>query len=160
MEKKKNIFLIFSLTILLWFIPTEFASASEVQDTAYYDLSIGGTQQFTLINDNEEELLITVEKVSPKSNISLFAVSNGNYKISGKKPGTWEASYYINVSNNNITRAYSSNATALSGSFTSTSLKLDNAKQATYYLNWKIGFLSTNYHLRSNISNGSLIISY
>ena len=161
MEKKKTIFLIFSLTILLWFIPVNFASASETNNNAaYYDLEVGGTQSFTLIDENHEEVIITVEEILPTSNVSLFAVSNGSYRISGTRSGIWEANYYITVSNNNITRAYSPSATALSGSFTSTSLKVDNTKQATYYLDWKLGMFTSKHYLRSNISNGSLIISY
>ena len=100
---------------------------------------------------------IVVEEIP---GISLFSLNNGSYRISGKKTGLWEASYYISVTNETITRAYSPNAIAITGSFSSTYLGLDSNKQATYYLGWKMGILNYNHYLRATIRNGFLSVTY
>ena len=77
-----------------------------------------------------------------------------------KKTGLWEASYYISVTNETISRAYSPNAIAITGSFSSTYLGLDSNKQATYYLGWKMGILNYNHYLRATIRSGFLSVTY
>lgn len=163
LKKIINISIILFCSFVFWFLPAPFASAAEAsKDAVYYDLELGGKQTFSVLDEDQKEIIITVEEVFPESStdISLLSVSNGSYKISGSKPGIWEASYYISIINNNMTNAYSPSATAITGSFTSASLKIDNSKQATYYLSWKLGVLKTNHYLRSNIANGSLKITY
>ena len=105
--------------------------ASEVADTVYYDLKKGGTQEFITSDSEGRTMHIVVEEIP---GISLFSLNNGSYRISGKKTGLWEASYYISVTNETISRAYSPNAIAITGSFSSTYLGLDSNKQASYYL--------------------------
>ena len=58
----------------------------------FYDLTKGGTQEFIVPDDNGESIYILIEEISENS---LFSINNGNYKITGKKTGLWEASYYI-----------------------------------------------------------------
>ena len=84
--------------------------ASSADDAVYYDLEKGGTQEFITSDSSGTTIHIVVEELS---GISLFSMNNGSYKISGSKAGFWEASYYISVLNENITRAYSPSATAI-----------------------------------------------
>jgi len=117
----------------------------------------GGTQEFITSDSEGRTMHIVVEEIP---GISLFSLNNGSYRISGKKTGLWEASYYISVTNETITRTYSPSATAITGSFSSTYLRLDSNKQATYYLGWKMGILNYNHYLQATIRSGSLNITY
>lgn len=153
----KKILLVFVVFFSFTLFKTGEVQASSVADVVYYDLKKGGTQEFITSDVEGHTIHIVVEEVP---GISLFSMNNGSYKISGSKAGFWEASYYISVLNENITRAYSPSATAITGSFSSTRLTLDSSKQATFYLAWKAGFLNNNIYLRSTISNGSLLITY
>ena len=153
----KRILLVFCLLFSFSLFKTGEVQASSADDAVYYDLEKGGTQEFITSDSSGTTIHIVVEELS---GISLFSMNNGSYKISGRKAGFWEASYYVSVLNENITRAYSPSATAITGSFSSTRLTLDSNKQATFYLAWKSGFLNNNIYLRSTISNGSLLITY
>ena len=122
-----------------------------------YDLEKGGTQEFITSDSEGYTIHIVVEELP---GISLFSMNNGSYKISGSKVGFWEASYYVSVLNENITRAFFPNATAITVSFSSTRLTLDSSKQATFHVAWKASFLNSSIYLRSIISNGLLLITY
>lgn len=153
----KKIFLIFIVGFFFLFTNESNVQAYESTEGVFYDLAKGGTKEFIVPEENGDSVYILIEEISENS---LFSVNNGNYKITGKKPGLWEASYYISIMNGNITRAYSPSATAITGSFLSTNLGLDSSKQVSYYLRWKLGVLSYNHYLRATISNNSLNITY
>lgn len=153
----KKILYIFTACFFFFLLKIDDVQASVSTEGVYYDLVKGGTQEFVVPDDSGHDIYILVEEVP---SISLFSVNNGSYRISGKKTGLWEASYYINVANGNITNAYSPSVTAITGSFSSTYLGLDSSKQATYYLGWKMGILNYNHYLRASISNDSLKITY
>lgn len=153
----KKILLVFGLLFSFSLFKTGEVQASEVADTIYYDLKKGGTQEFITSDSEGRTMHIVVEEIP---GISLFSLNNGSYRISGKKTGLWEASYYISVTYETISRAYSPNAIAITGSFSSTYLGLDSNKQATYYLGWKMGILNYNHYLRATIRSGFLSVTY
>ena len=121
---------------------------------ADYDLIKGGTQQFTLIDEDLETVIVTIEDT-----VLLRAVENGTYKITSEKPGSYKASYHIVVSNNGITKAYNERTAAYSGSFTSKRLKIDSNKQTTYYLVKKTGLLSSKINLRATLKTNRIAIT-
>ena len=153
----KKIFLILSMCFSFFLFEAGHVQASETDEGVYYDLIEGGTQEFTRLDADGKPILIRVEEVP---GISLFSVSNGNYKISGSKFGMWEASYYVTVSNNQITRAYSPSAIAVTGSFTTTKLSLVSSKKASYTLAWKAGILSSTSYLTATLTESSINITY
>ncbi|MEH6945312.1 DUF5626 family protein [Bacillus sp. JJ722] len=130
------------------------------ENEAEYDLNQGGTQQFVLIDEDGEEVIVTIEDEEEEpSFLSLRAVQNGTYKIASEKAGSWKASYNIVVSGNKITNAKNPSAIAYSGSFISKNLKVDSSKQATYYLVKKTGLLSSNINLRATLKKDSIVVT-
>ena len=141
------------------------AHAAELEGSTFiYNPDEGGRQEFSGVTEDGEETLVVVEEVFPEQNtrnsFSLFSVANGNYRISGKKIGQWEESYYVTVSGDRLTRAYAPVASATTGSFTKTSLALLSDKKASYELSWKYGLLSTTSYLNAILGSSSISINY
>ena len=141
------------------------AHAAELEGSTFiYNLDEGGRQEFSAVTEDGEEILVVVEEVFPeqitRNSFSLFSVANGNYRISGKKIGQWEASYYVTVSGDRLTRAYAPVASATTGSFTRTSLALLSDKKASYELAWKYGFLNTTSYLNATVGSNAISITY
>ncbi|MCB5950649.1 DUF5626 family protein [Enterococcus sp. BWT-B8] len=63
------------------------------------------------------------------------------------------------VKNNSITSPKNASVTAISGSFTRKSLRIDHSKQATYYLKRKAGTSTTNIKFRATINSSNLNVS-
>ena len=85
----------------------------------------------------------------------------GRQEFSGvTEDGQWEASYYVTVSGDRLTRAYAAVASATSGSFTRTSLALLSDKKVSYELAWKYGLLSTTSYLNVILGSSSISITY
>lgn len=163
MKKTVNISIILFCSFLFWFLPAPFASAAEAsKDAVTYDVALGGKQTFSVLDEDQKEIIITVEEVFPESStdISLFSVSNGSYKISGSKPGFWEASYYITVTSQKITRAFSPSATAITGNLIKTNLSLISDKKTSYEIAWKAGILKSTFYLNATLNNDSISITY
>ena len=59
---------------------------------AVYDISIGGTQTFEIMDKQNKIIYITVEELK-----SPARISNGTYKVSYLSPGAWQASYQVVV---------------------------------------------------------------
>ena len=102
---------------------------------------------------------VTHISVEPEKT-SLLGVSNGSHKVSAWGLG-WSVSFYVNVSNNNITSAHDLNYTIIGASVTSASVSRDNNKQATARFTfstpiWDI--LSWTGWVRANISGSSLVV--
>ncbi|MER2174883.1 MAG: DUF5626 family protein [Carnobacterium sp.] len=129
------------------------------ENTVIYDVEQSGSQQFEVENDLGESFIITVEK-EPQFSLAASSVSNGTYKITKERALQWKASYKIDVSNNKITRAHSSSATAYTGSFKSLLLKVDSSTQATYYLKRTVLGLESSINLRAKLSGSSIAVTY
>lgn len=157
---------VLSITIILIFFLLSFNNNytyanyvnNEVEnlDTgALYNLSEGGTQEFKIKNKNGEEVILTIEEISP----TLNSVDSGTYKVTASTT-QWEAGYKISVSNNEISSAYGGYHKAYIGSFTSARLSLDNSKQSTYYLKRKVGIVRYSIDLRAEIVGDEISVSY
>ena len=155
------ILLVFSLSI---FTPNTAHAAESEESPFIYNLDEGGRQEFSAVTEDDEKILVVIEEVFSEQNtrnsFSLFSVANGNYRISGKKIGQWEASYYVTVSGDRLTRVYAPVAYATTGSFTRTSLALLSDKKASYELAWKYGLLSTTSYLNAILGSSSISITY
>lgn len=154
-KMKKLVFSVMGILLLSFMFMGSFnVYAAENENVAEYDMAQGGTQQFTILDDDNEEITIVVEEYP-----SLNRVANGTYKISSEKANSWRASYDIVVSSNLITQAKNPSATAITGSFITKSLKHESSKQATYYLTKKNGLLVNNLQVRSTINGTSIVIT-
>lgn len=130
-----------------------------IENTIFYDLNQGGLQQFEVEDDLGGFYIITVEE-QPQFLRSASSVKNGAYKITKERALQWKASYTIDISNNTIVRAHSGTAKALAGKIISAQLKIDNTKQATYYLKRTIAFSESSINLRAKLLGSSISITY
>lgn len=121
-----------------------------------YDLEQGGLQQFEVVDELGENYTITIEE---EPNF-LRAVSNGTYKITKERALQWKVSYKIDVKGNAITKAHSPSITNYLGNVTSSNLKVDNSKQATYYIKMKILTINSSVNVRAKLENSSIIVTY
>lgn len=148
--------LIFGAVIFFSILGTGSVShAEENQGSVTYSLSDTAKQTSSIVTDKGEELIITIEKEPSLSR----ALGNGTYTVSTERRGSWKASYQVTVKNNSITTTKNASATAITGSFTSKSLRIDNSKQATYYLKRKVGTSTATINLRAKINGSKLNIS-
>ena len=153
---KKLISGLIVMSLLSLNISTIFAKEDEKEEGSkifIYDLNDEEDQYFSYYDhDNGEYVRVSIEKID----IFDKTITNGRYKISTVREGSWSASFEISVTNYKITSAGNAQATALVGSFISKNLIIDNSVMATYYLKRKIGVLATNFYLRAQIENSNL----
>lgn len=119
----------------------------------------GGIQQFEVEGDLGEAYIIKVEEESHFLR-AASSVSNGTYKVTKERSLQWKVSYKIDVKGNAITRAHSPSITNYLGSVRNSSLKVDNTKQATYYINMTILTLNSSVNVRAKLQNNSIIVTY
>ncbi len=150
---KKRIFSI-GLVVALVLTNVFVVSASEPQTEAVYDLKKGGTQTFMLEGKDGEVQQVVIEEVS-----SNARVADDTYKISFTVEGAWTAGFYVKVSSNKITSAYSPFHTALRGSITSPQLVRNSNVKVTYSFIYKWTILKYDTGVIASISNSSLKVS-
>lgn len=154
---KKLISSLIVMSLLTLNINSIFAKEDGEEDTNsktfIYDLNDEEDQYFSYYDyDSGEYVKVSIEKID----IFDKTITNGRYKISTVREGSWSASFEISITNYKITSAGNAQATALVGSFISKNLIIDNSTMATYYLKRKIGILATNFYLRAQIENSNL----
>lgn len=156
----KKILIVFGFLALINFSTTNVMAEEEtipvVNQEVLYDMNQGGKQTFEVIDSEGGQVVIEVEQIANY----LRSVKNGNYKISASTTGQWKASYYITVSNNKITKAYSPFITAYTGSFASADLKIDHSTQSTYYMKRKVFLMTTSINLRAKLLSNTISITY
>lgn len=131
------------------------ANEKQIDAVTEYSLIENQKQVSTLVTEEGEDIIITIEKDPSFSR----ALGNGTYTVSTERRGSWKASYQVIVKGNKITSTKNATATAISGSFTSKSVKIDHSTQATYYLKRKIGISSSNINVRAKIKGSKLNVS-
>ena len=148
-------------TLLFTFIPptTVHAHENEVSkfsEEAIYDLTIGGTQIFEIMDSTGNIAYITVSEEP-----SLSRIGNGTYKVSYSEPLSWTAGFYVTIKANSITFVKDKFYSASSGSITQSKLVLESSKQASHYFTYifKTNSIPTYTGVRATISGTSLKIS-
>lgn len=149
---KKKIFSV-GLVVVLILTNAFVVSASEPPTEAVYDLEKGGTQTFVVEGKDGEVQQITIEEVAGNTR-----VADDTYKVKTETSG-WTAGFYIKVSNNKITSAYSPFHTALRGSIESPSLVRNSNVKVTYSFIYKWLLLSYNTGVVATISDSSLRVT-
>lgn len=151
--KKIMIFLFVGIIAIATLSPVYAKDLSnENGNTAEYDLSKGGTQEFTFHDENGELIEVTIKEISSLTR----AIDNGTYEIATSRPGSWKARFEITIQNYKIISGGYASATAITGSFVSKNFKIDSSTMATYYLKRKIGIIISNMYLRAQIENNNL----
>jgi opacity protein-like surface antigen len=136
-------FLACAALVLVQAMPASAADWQEPLEYASYDMGVGGTQTFHIIDEDGEESIITVTELQ-----STSRVANGAYRIEHTKRNFWTAGFKISVSNNCITSAYGKYYTTLGGPISNDTLQLDGNKQATYKFIQRNNGLTVNTGLR------------
>lgn len=121
---------------------------------AVYDISIGGTQTFEIMDKQNKIIYITVEELK-----SPARISNGTYKVSYLSPGAWQASYQVDISSNKISRAHSPSYTVISGEIKQTNLVKESSTKTSYYLIYYNGIIGIQTGVRATISGNSLKVT-
>lgn len=129
------------------------AFASSQNNYASYDLKKGGTQTFYILNEDEDYEEIIVEEISGNTR-----VDNGTYKITYKALA-WEAGFYLTISNNKVTNAYSPFYEAFSGKISNPLLTRNSNITATYSFIHTFALVKHNTGVIASIEDNNLIIS-
>lgn len=152
----KKIFILISLGLIFNAnILSISASDFDLDSTNYieYNLENGNDiQEYTYINENGENISISIEKVKNMSR----SIDNGTYKISTTRTGSWNASFLVTIKDYKITSVGNPTVTAITGLFISKNLKIDSSTMATYYLKRKIGVVIMDKYLRAQIIDKNL----
>lgn len=155
---KKIISGILLLSLLSGLSLVSFAQDEAAPDTptteAAYDLLKGGTQTFEIVGDDGETDIITITECP-----GTTRVANGKYKIESKNSSSWYASFYVNISSNNITSASSPYHKAYTGRITSTRLVVETSKKASYYFTYYPNNVGIRTGVRGYISGTSLYVN-
>ena len=127
--------------------------ASQQNNCASYDLEKGGTQTFYILNEDGDYDEITIEEIPGNTR-----VDNGTYKITHKALA-WTAGFYVTISNNKITNAYSPFYETFSGKISNPLLTRNSNTTATYSFVHTFALIKHNTGVIASIENNNLIIS-
>lgn len=153
MLKKILLFMFVGLITMTYIIPINAADLfNEKGNTVEYDLVKGGTQEFTIYDEDGELTNVVIKEVSSQTR----AIDNGTYEIATSRAGSWKARFEITIKNYKIISGGYASASAITGSFISKNFKIDSSTMATYYLKRKIGLIISNMYLRAQIENKNL----
>lgn len=154
MKQLKRIISIVLLSILC-FCSFDFTSraAEQSYSSAEYDLTIGGTQSFCLLDDNNDLLIITITEEE-----NVLRLDDKTYSVSFKSPLTWEAGYKVVVNDNLITSVHSAWYKTVTGTILTSRLVKESTKQATYYLSYQLLGVVTPAGVRTIISGTTMSV--
>jgi len=141
------------LILTIAFANNSFVFASESTTSAVYDLQKGGTQTFFIQNDNGGFDEIVIEEIKNNSRID-----DSTYKVY-YKAFSWTAGFYINVSNNKITNAYSPFYSVALGSISNEVLRQNSTTKATYSFDYKVTIMTYQTGVIATISNSELVVT-
>lgn len=128
--------------------------ASEISTEAVYDLNEGGTQYFIICDNNGERVEILIEEIENNSRIA-----NGNYKVSYKNTGAWEAGFYVGISNNKIVSVYSPFYSVAVGNISQAALVRNSTLKATLSFIYKQAIMSYSCRVVAEIEGTNLVVS-
>lgn len=130
------------------------ASDQNEKVIAEYNLEEGGEKTYSFVDENGNEVIVTICELENKER-----VSNGSYSITYTSPGAWEAGFTVDVSNNKFTSAYKAYYQAITGNILSAALVKDSTTQVTYNIVYKNIILSVKTGVKAKITNGSIVVS-
>lgn len=151
-------FLILCLVLSLFISPLSTKAADYENEAlptaAEYDLTIGGTQEFTIADAEGNTAYVTISEEPSTSRIA-----NGTYRVTYTSTGCWKASYNVVISSNSISSVNSPAYAAITGAITYNHLVKESSKQASYYLIHQLNAYTISTGVRSIISGTKLKVS-
>lgn len=148
-------FLILCLVLSLFISPLSTKAADYENEAlptaAEYDLTIGGTQEFTIADAEGNTAYVTISEEPSTSRIA-----NGTYRVTYTSTGCWTARYNVVISNNSISSVNSPAHAAITGTIIYSRLVKESSKQATYYLTRQLNAYTIHTGMRSVISGTTL----
>lgn len=127
--------------------------ANELPTEAVYDLEKGGTQRFILRNEDGEISEVIIEEVNTNERIA-----NGNYKISYKNTGAWEAGFYVEITSNEIASAYSPFHSVATGVILYPRLTRNSEVKVTYSFLYKQAAMNYSTGVVAEMSGTDLVV--
>lgn len=153
MKKRKKILVMLLMGCVLLTQTNLIVSANEKEITeAVYDITLGGTQEFVIQDENGEEAKVIVEEIAGKARVDA-----GTYKVQFEAPG-WTAGFYVVISNDKITSAYSAYHSANWGKISNAKLTKNSTVKATYSFTFKV-VLTFETGVLCQIKNGSMSVT-
>lgn len=153
MRHIKRKFLAVILVVMMFMLNTFMVSAAEPQTEALYDLEKGGTQTFVIEGSDGEVQRVTIKEIATNAR-----VASGTYEVAFET-SNWEAGFYVTISSNKITSAYSPFHTALRGSIKDATLVRNSNVKATYSFIFQLTILKFNTGVIAEISDSNLVVS-
>lgn len=129
-------------------------SAGELPKEAVYDLEKGGTQHFILQDEEGKITEVVIEEIKTNARIA-----NGNYKVSYKNPGIWEAGFYVEISANKIASAYSPFHSVATGMILYPNLARNSETKVTYSFLYKQAASNYSTGVIAEMSGTDLVVS-
>lgn len=143
------------LSVLFFVTPLGFisnaASFGEYPTIAEYDLSIGGTQTFTIRDLNNNLINVVVSEEQPEERLE-----DRTYSVTFNSPLAWKAGFKINIENNSIISVHSAWHEVIRGKISSARLIKDHSKQATYRFVYSYLSSAISTGVRASISGTTL----
>ena len=128
--------------------------AKEVSTEAVYNLQLGGMQTFIIRDYDGEIAEVVIEEMENKSR-----VANGNYKVTYKNTGAWEAGFYVEISSNQIVSVYSPFYSVATGSISQATLVRNSTVKATLSFIYKLAIMSYSCRVVAEIEGTNLVVS-
>lgn len=141
------------LFFLILFVSSQNVLANTIPVEAVYDLEKGGVQEFFVQNRNGEICEVTIEEIRANR------ISNGSYKVTYRNPGSWDAGFYVTISNNQITKAYSPFNYAYVGKIKLPVLTKNTNLKATYSFVFEYNLINYQTGVVAKILDSELIVS-
>lgn len=152
MRKQKKFFSLIVLALIVSMTKHLVICAAETNDTARYDLLKGGTQTF-VIEKNGEKQTITIEYID-----CMARIADDTYKVNVETSG-WTAGFYIKVTDNKISSAYSPFYVVKRGSIENSNLTQNSNVKVTYSFVYKWTLMRYNTGVIATISGTSLKVT-
>ena len=151
MKKMRNVVAIV-LALVLMLSPMS-VFAEELPTEARYDLEKGGTQTFTIREEDGSVATVTVEEIAGGARIA-----DGNYRIAYDNT-VWKAAFSVSISNNKFYNAYDPYCFAIYGEIRYPALTRPSTTNVIYAFIYQS--LSNMYStgLDAKITNGELVVT-
>lgn len=150
-KKMQNVIAVVLALVLLLNPMSVFAE--ELPTEARYDLEKGGTQTFTIREEDGSVATVTIEEVSGNSRIA-----NGNYRVVYDNT-VWYASFSVSISNNKFYNAYDPYNYCLRGEIRYPALTMQSTTHVAYAFIYVINMINYVTGVNAKITNGELVIT-
>lgn len=153
MKKGKRILAMLLMGCVLLAQTNMTVSASEKGSAeAVYDMSLGGTQEFVIQDEDGQTARIVIEEMQGKARVDA-----GTYKVQYEAPG-WTAGFYVEVSNNKFSNVYAPYYSPNWGKITNVKLTQNSNIKATLSFVFK-AVISYDTGVICTITNGTMKVT-